>query len=123
MSEDPAAHENCVHQLKELIFQNFNHSSICFWGISNEILIGGISEQLVKNHVALNALATSAGTAANTLTMNHGLTSITPNIPISVWGFPSTAAKVFSPITVQILPARIIRRNIRRCTMSIWQKF
>ena len=57
MSEDPAAHENCVHQLKELIFQNFNHSSICFWGISNEILIGGISEQLVKNHAALNALA------------------------------------------------------------------
>ncbi|MGN0140580.1 MAG: glycoside hydrolase family 2 protein [Roseburia sp.] len=57
MSDNPAAHQNCISQLKELIYQNYNHSSICFWGISNEILIGGISEQLVKNHVELNALA------------------------------------------------------------------
>ena len=54
---DPAAHENCVQQLTELIVQNYNHPSICFWGISNEILIGGISEKLVENHVELNALA------------------------------------------------------------------
>lgn len=57
MSKDPAAHENCVSQLTELIHQNYNHSSICFWSISNEILIGGISEQLVENHKDLNALA------------------------------------------------------------------
>ena len=50
MSPDPAAHENCITQLKELVLQNYNHPSICFWGISNEILIGGISEQLVENH-------------------------------------------------------------------------
>ena len=56
MSQDPAAHENCVSQLKELVIQNYNHPSICFWGISNEILIGGISDQLVENHRALNAL-------------------------------------------------------------------
>lgn len=54
---DPAAHENCISQLKELIIQNYNHPSICFWGISNEILIGGISEKLVENHRELNALA------------------------------------------------------------------
>ena len=53
----PAAHQNCISQLKELIIQNYNHPSICFWGISNEILIGGISEKLVKNHKELNALA------------------------------------------------------------------
>lgn len=53
----PEAHENCKSQLTELIVQNFNHPSICFWGISNEILIGGISEQLVENHRELNALA------------------------------------------------------------------
>ncbi len=53
----PEAHENCVSQLTELIVQNYHHPSICFWGISNEILIGGISEQLVENHRALVSLA------------------------------------------------------------------
>ncbi len=53
---DPAAHENCISQMKELIIQNYNHPSIMFWGISNEILIGGISGKLVENHVELNAL-------------------------------------------------------------------
>lgn len=56
MNQDPAAHENCISQMKELIIQNYNHSSIMFWGVSNEILIGGISEKLVENHVELNAL-------------------------------------------------------------------
>ena len=53
---DPDAHQNCISQMKELIIQNYNHPSICFWGISNEILIGGISDQLVENHKELNAL-------------------------------------------------------------------
>ena len=57
MNKDPAAHQNCISQLKELIIQNYHHPSICFWGISNEILIGGISEQLVQNHKELNDLA------------------------------------------------------------------
>ena len=56
-NQDPAAHDNCVSQLKELIIQNYNHPSICFWGISNEILIGGISDKLVENHHELNKLA------------------------------------------------------------------
>ena len=56
-NKDPAAHDNCVSQLRELIVQNYNHPSICFWGISNEILIGGISEKLVENHRELNDLA------------------------------------------------------------------
>ncbi len=56
MNADPAAHQNCISQMKELIIQNYNHPSICFWGVSNEILIGGISEQLVENHKELNAL-------------------------------------------------------------------
>lgn len=56
MNPDPAAHQNCITQMKELIHQNYNHPSICFWGVSNEILIGGISEQLVENHKELNAL-------------------------------------------------------------------
>ncbi len=56
MSQNPAAHQNCIEQMKELIIQNYNHPSIMFWGVSNEILIGGISEQLVENHKELNAL-------------------------------------------------------------------
>lgn len=56
MNKDPQAHQNCISQMKELIVQNYNHPSICFWGVSNEILIGGISEQLIENHKELNAL-------------------------------------------------------------------
>ena len=41
MNPAPGAHENCRSQMKELIVQNYNHPSICFWGISNEITIGG----------------------------------------------------------------------------------
>jgi beta-galactosidase len=57
MNKDPEAHQNCISQMKELIIQNYNHPSIFFWGISNEILIGGISKKLVENHKELNALA------------------------------------------------------------------
>lgn len=35
----PSARENAINQMKELIVQNYNHASICFWGISNEITI------------------------------------------------------------------------------------
>lgn len=56
MNQDSAAHENCISQLKELVIQNYHHPSICFWGISNEILVGGISEKLIENHRELNAL-------------------------------------------------------------------
>lgn len=55
-NKDPAAHQNCISQMKELIIQSYNHPSICFWGISNEILIGGISQKLVDNHKELNEL-------------------------------------------------------------------
>ncbi len=55
-NQNPDAHQNCISQMKELITQNFNHPCIMFWGISNEILIGGISDQLVENHKELNDL-------------------------------------------------------------------
>ena len=56
MNQDPAAHQNCITQMKELVLQNYNHPCICFWGLSNEILIGEFSDQLVENHKELNAL-------------------------------------------------------------------
>ena len=43
--------------MKELIVQNYNHPSICFWGISNEITIGGERPGLLDNLRDLNALA------------------------------------------------------------------
>ena len=46
--------ENTLSQLKELILQNYNHTSIVCWGISNEITIGGESEKLLENHYLLN---------------------------------------------------------------------
>ena len=33
--------ENTISQMKELIFQNYNHPSIVVWGLSNEISMGG----------------------------------------------------------------------------------
>lgn len=59
MSDDPAAHENCRSMMTELIIQNYNHPCIMFWGLSNEILIGGMKPGLVENHKDLNALVKS----------------------------------------------------------------
>ena len=50
------AHQDCRNQLTELVVQNYNHPSIMFWGISNEILIGGISQKLVDCHHDLQKL-------------------------------------------------------------------
>lgn len=33
----PQANENAVLQMKELIYQQYHHASICVWGVSNEI--------------------------------------------------------------------------------------
>ncbi len=58
-SDDPAAHENCRQQMLDLIYQNYNHPSICFWGISNEITIAGEKPGMVANHEDLNRLIKS----------------------------------------------------------------
>ena len=52
----PAGRENTISQMKELISQNYNHASIVVWGLSNEISIGGSSEDLLENHRILNDL-------------------------------------------------------------------
>ena len=53
----PGGRENTISQLKELITQNYNHPSIVVWGLSNEITMGGITEDLMENHRILNDLA------------------------------------------------------------------
>lgn len=50
------AQENTLSQMQELIVQCHHHSSICFWGISNEITIGGEHEDLTRNLKKLNDL-------------------------------------------------------------------
>ena len=53
------AYENTISQMTELVAQNYNHPAICFWGISNEILIGEDREDLRQNLRDLNELAKS----------------------------------------------------------------
>ncbi len=57
---EKTANPNAEAQLKELIIQNYNHPSICFWGLSNEITMGGeADDDLIANHKKLNELAKS----------------------------------------------------------------
>ena len=51
------AYNNTISQMTELVAQNYNHPAICFWGISNEILIGEDREDLRQNLRDLNELA------------------------------------------------------------------
>ena len=51
------AYNNTISQMTELVAQNYNHPAICFWGISNEILIGDDREDLRQNLRDLNELA------------------------------------------------------------------
>jgi len=51
------AYNNTISQMTELVAQNYNHPSIMFWGISNEILIGEDREDLRQNLRDLNELA------------------------------------------------------------------
>ncbi|MBQ3108564.1 MAG: beta-galactosidase, partial [Clostridia bacterium] len=40
ISWDDEAHASAVNEIKEMVIQNYNHPSICFWGLSNEVLMG-----------------------------------------------------------------------------------
>ena len=56
----PNARANTLSQMKELIYQNYNHPSIVVWGLSNEISMGGKSTpDMISNHKELNELAHS----------------------------------------------------------------
>ena len=47
--------ENTISQMKELVVQNYNHPSIFFWGLSNEITMKGAKDpELLENHHILN---------------------------------------------------------------------
>lgn len=51
------ANDNTVSQMTELIVQEYNHPSICFWGVSNEItMFHNDIKDMLENHKRLNDL-------------------------------------------------------------------
>jgi len=53
----PTARENTISQMTELITQNYNHTSIVVWGLSNEITMKDDKDpDLLENHRILNDL-------------------------------------------------------------------
>ena len=53
----PNGRENTISQMTELVIQNYNHPSICVWGISNEITISTKDKaDMMDNHRVLNEL-------------------------------------------------------------------
>ena len=56
-SHMPAGRKNTISQMTELIIQNYNHTSIVVWGLSNEITMRGAeAPDLLENHRILNDL-------------------------------------------------------------------
>ena len=49
--------DNAMSQMRELIIQNYNHPSIMFWGLSNEITMHGESDEQYALHERLESLA------------------------------------------------------------------
>ena len=56
----PGGRENTISQMKELVYQNYNHPAIVVWGLSNEITMAGANNpDLLENHHILNDLVHS----------------------------------------------------------------
>ena len=49
--------DNTHSQIRELVTQCRNHPSIICWALSNEICVGGLTEDLLQNHRVLNDIA------------------------------------------------------------------
>ena len=53
----PNGRSNTISQMTELVIQNYNHPSICVWGLSNEITISTKDKKdMMDNHRVLNDL-------------------------------------------------------------------
>lgn len=68
------ADENLRRQLRELILQNYNHPSICFWGLANELGIGGESEAMYAILRELHRTAKELDPTRLTAIANVGMT-------------------------------------------------
>ena len=72
----PKGRENTLTQMRELITQCYNHPSIVCWGLSNEVAVHGITDDLLENHRLLNDLchrmdATRPTTMAHAFMLEH----------------------------------------------------
>ena len=72
----PNGRENTLTQMRELITQCYNHPSIVCWGLSNEVAVHGITDDLLENHRLLNDLchrmdATRPTTMAHAFMLEH----------------------------------------------------
>ena len=61
-SWDDDAHAAAVNEIKEMVIQNYNHPSIFFWGLSNEILMGSDHPKLLGCHEDLRDAVKSIDT-------------------------------------------------------------
>ena len=52
----PGGRQNTLDQMRELITQCYNHPCIACWGLSNEVAVHGVTEDLLENHRLLNDL-------------------------------------------------------------------
>lgn len=57
LSDSAEAQQNALQQLKELIKQNYNHPSICFWGIGNDVTMFGEERWMEAAMREMNDLA------------------------------------------------------------------
>ena len=67
-------------QLIEMICQQYNHPSICFWSLANEISIGGVSDALYDELRRLNSIAAELDPSRLTVLANMG--SVAPRSPL-----------------------------------------
>lgn len=79
-NDQPSFRANGKEQLKELIRQNYNHPSICFWGLFNELkTIGDNPIEYIKelNDLAHQEDPTRPTTAASFLSYDSDISKIT----------------------------------------------
>lgn len=74
------ADDNLRQQMRELVLQNYNHPSICFWGIANEIGIGGESQKMYDIVEELNSMTKEMDPTRLTVIANVGMTQ--PESPL-----------------------------------------
>jgi len=68
------ADDNLKLQMYELVMQNYNHPSICFWGVANEIGMGGETEAMYDITRELHELTKKLDSTRPTVIANVGLT-------------------------------------------------
>lgn len=69
-------YDNTISQMKELVKQNYNHASICFWGISNEITMGGEPDELEDNLRELHDMTHELDATRLTTIANASMTKL-----------------------------------------------